>query len=123
MSTTLNVYVLFLKEKRCSSGKEALNSIKLHAFKQSRCAMVHIGSEMFHKIVCSSADARYTWVLDVSCVRKGDVGNWHVNCASVPYVSCIGRAEPTQNQLSAQPAIRSALAANPSSAPRWYYGV
>ena len=37
----------FLKEKRWSSGKEAVNAVKLHAFQLSKCAMVHTRGEMF----------------------------------------------------------------------------
>ena len=66
MSTALDVDVSMLKEKRWSSGKEAVNAIKLYTFQQSKCAMVHTRGEIFRKLVWISADAGCTWFINIS---------------------------------------------------------
>ena len=107
-----------LKEKRWSSGKEAVNAVKLYACQQSKYAMVHTRGRMSRKLVCSSADVGCTWFVNISRIRKCDVGYWHVTSSRLSHVNCIQRSKLAQNQLSAHPVIRSALAANPSSAAR-----
>ena len=107
-----------LKEKSWSSGKEAVDAVKLLAFKQSKCATVHTRGGMFRKLVCSSADTGCTWFVNIARMRKGGVGDWHVTSASLSHVNCLGRAKPTRQQLISHPVIRFTLTANPSSAAR-----
>ena len=93
MSAVLDVDVSILKEKWWSSGKEAVNAVKLYAFKQSKCAMVHTRGGMFRKLVCSSADAGCTWLVNIYRIIKGGVGDWHVTSASFSNVNCIGKGQ------------------------------
>ena len=71
MSTALDVDVSILKEKMWSSDKEVVNAIKLYSFQQSKCAMVQTRGGIFRKLVCSSADARCTWFINISPIKKG----------------------------------------------------
>ena len=78
MVTALNVDVSILKEKRWSSGKEAVNAFKLYAFQHLNCAMVHTRRGMFRNLVCSSADAGCTYFVNIFRVIKGVPDGWHV---------------------------------------------
>ena len=91
----MDVDVSILKEKRWSSGKEAVNAVKLYACQQSKYAMVHTRGRMSRKLVCSSADVGCTWFVNISRIRKGDVGDWHVTSAILSRLNCIGRAKTT----------------------------
>ena len=78
MNTALDFDVSILKKNRCTRGKEAVNVVKIYAFQQSKCDMVHTRDGMFRKLVCSSADTGCTWFVNLSHTKKGGVGDWHM---------------------------------------------
>ena len=78
MSTTLDINVYTLKEERWSSGEQVVDAVEQLASQQSKCATVHTGGGMFHKLVCTSAEAVCTWFVNIALTRKGGIGDLHV---------------------------------------------